>query len=92
MRHALTAVLALAAILALAACVDTPKPFAHEQSDAIARPPKQDRTEATIEIPANMPTQMAERVAAAGPAIQLAQSMTFRPWNIPSVIACCPFE
>ena len=65
MRHALTAVPALAAILALAACVDTPKPFAHEQSDAIARPPKQDRTEATIEIPANMPTQMAERVAAA---------------------------
>src|SRR6185369_6255714 len=25
-------------------------------------------------------------VAAAGPAIQLAQSMTFRPWNIPSVM------
>ena len=34
MRHALTAVPALAAILALAACVDTPKPFAHEQADA----------------------------------------------------------
>jgi len=65
MRHALTAVLMLAAILPLAACVDTPKPFAHEQADAVARPPKQDKTEATIEIPANMPTQMAERVAAA---------------------------
>lgn len=59
------AFLALAAALALAACGDTPRPFAHEQTDAIARPPKQDRTEATIEIPANMPTQMAERVAAA---------------------------
>lgn len=65
MRHALSFLLAVAATLALAACGDTPKPFAHEQADAIARPPKQDKTEATIEIPANMPTQMAERVAAA---------------------------
>lgn len=65
MRHALSILLTLAASLALAACGDTPKPFAHEQTDAIARPPKQDKTEATIEIPANMPTQMAERVAAA---------------------------
>lgn len=65
MRHALSILLALAACSALAACGDTPKPFAHEQADAIARPPKQDKTEATIEIPANMPTQMAERVAAA---------------------------
>lgn len=61
----LAPMLALAVALALAACGDTPRPFAHDQTEAIARPPKQDRTEATIEIPANMPTQMAERVAAA---------------------------
>lgn len=64
MRHVVIFLAALAA-LALAACGDTPRPFAHDQAEAIARPPKQDRTEATIEIPANMPTQMAERVAAA---------------------------
>jgi hypothetical protein len=65
MRHVVILLAALAGALTLAACGDTPRPFAHEQTDAIARPPKQDRTEATIEIPANMPTQMAERVAAA---------------------------
>jgi len=65
MRHVVIVLAALAAALTLAACGDTPRPFAHDQTEAIARPPKQDRTEATIEIPANMPTQMAERVAAA---------------------------
>lgn len=69
MHDVVTALRAVAVVLALAvsvaACGDTPRPFAHDQTEAIARPPKQDRTEATIEIPANMPTQMAERVAAA---------------------------
>jgi hypothetical protein len=61
MRHVVSALL----VLVLAACVDTPKPFQHEAEEAVARPPKQDKTEVTIETPANMPTQLAERVAAA---------------------------
>ena len=61
MRHA---VIVLAA-LALAACVATPRPFEHDSSGDVAFRPKQDKTEVTIATPANMPTAMAERVAAA---------------------------
>ena len=55
----------LSGLLALAACAATPKPFEHDSSGDVAFRPKQDKTEVTIATPANMPTAMAERVAAA---------------------------
>lgn len=59
-------IVALASVLLLGACVPPPKPFEHEQSRELATyRPKQDKVEVTIETPANMPQQMAERVAAA---------------------------
>lgn len=61
MRHAL--IVLLAAILA--ACTNTPKPFEHDSSGDEPFRPKRDKIEVTIETPANMPTEMAERVAAA---------------------------
>ena len=66
MRVHVIATLALAPVLLLGACVSTPRPFEHEQSTELATyQPKQDKVEVTIETPANMPQQMAERVAAA---------------------------
>ncbi len=61
MRHAVIVLLALA----LSACVNTPKPFEHDAASDLAFRPKDDKVEVTIETPANMPTKMAERVAAA---------------------------
>ncbi len=61
MRH----VVILLAALALSACAATPRPFEPDGSSAVAFRPKQDKTEVTISTPANMPTAMAERVAAA---------------------------
>jgi hypothetical protein len=62
MRHV---VIALACLL-LAGCFGTPKPFEHssDSDDQVSRP-KRDAVEVAIATPANMPTQMAERVAAA---------------------------
>lgn len=61
MRH----VVILIAAAVLAACVNTPRPFEHDNSGEPISTPKQDKTEVTIATPANMPTAMAERVAAA---------------------------
>ena len=61
MRHALIVLLTLA----LSACVSTPRPFEHDRGEDLAFRPKQDRIEVTIETTANMPVQMAERLAAA---------------------------
>jgi hypothetical protein len=61
MRH----VVSLLAALALAACASTPRPFEHDSTSDVAFSPKQDKTEVTIATPANMPSAMAERVAAA---------------------------
>ncbi len=65
MRHAVIRLLALVPLVLLAACIDTPKPFEHDQSNDLAFRPKQDKVEVTIETPANMPAQMGERLAAA---------------------------
>ena len=66
MRHVVGALLTSTVLaLGLAACGNTPRPFEHEQTLSRALPPKQEKVEATIETPANMPQQMAERVAAA---------------------------
>ena len=65
MRHAVSRLLALLPLVLLAACIDTPKPFEHDQSNDLAFRPKQDKIEVTIETPANMPTEMAKRLAAA---------------------------
>ncbi|MFI4998773.1 MAG: hypothetical protein ACHQK9_02735 [Reyranellales bacterium] len=61
MRH----VVSLLGVLALAGCVATPRPFEHDGTDDVAYLPKRDKTEIAIATPANMPTTMAERVAAA---------------------------
>ena len=61
MRHVVIVLTALA----LAACANTPRPFEHDSLGDVAFRPKQDKTEVTISTPANMPTAMAERVAAA---------------------------
>lgn len=61
MRHV---VIALACLL-LAGCFSTPKPFEHSSESDVAQRPKRDAVEVSIATPANMPTQMAERVAAA---------------------------
>ncbi|MFI5031165.1 MAG: hypothetical protein ACHQPH_10745 [Reyranellales bacterium] len=62
MRHVLTA---LACLLLLAGCVPTPKPFEHDSVDDEPFRPKQDKAEVAIATPANMPDDMARRVAAA---------------------------
>src|SRR6185437_17106736 len=62
MRHVLTA---LACLLLLAGCVSTPKPFEHDAGNDEPFRPKQDRAEVAIATPANMPDNMARRVAAA---------------------------
>jgi hypothetical protein len=61
MRHV---VIAFACLL-LAGCFSTPKPFEHDSESDVAHRPKRDAVEVAIATPANMPTQMAERVAAA---------------------------
>jgi hypothetical protein len=61
MRHV---VIALACLL-LAGCFSTPKPFEHAPENDIPHRPKRDAVEVSIATPANMPAQMAERVAAA---------------------------
>jgi hypothetical protein len=62
-------VIALAALaLSLAGCMSTPRPFEHDNTDMTPyRPdrPTRDAADVTIELPANMPQQMAERLAAA---------------------------
>ena len=62
MRHV---VIAFACCLILAGCVGTPKPFKHNPGDDDAFDPRRDQVEVSIAAPANMPTRMAERVAAA---------------------------
>jgi uncharacterized lipoprotein YmbA len=61
MRHALAVLLALL----LAACGNTPRPFEHDSSNELLYRAKSEKVEVTIETPANMPQQMAERLAAA---------------------------
>ncbi|SJZ88484.1 hypothetical protein SAMN02745126_02699 [Enhydrobacter aerosaccus] len=53
------------ALLALAGCVPTPKPFAHDGADDQAYRPKDDKVEVSIAPPKNMPPQLGGRVAAA---------------------------
>jgi hypothetical protein len=62
MRPVLTA---LACLLLLAGCVSTPKPFEHDSVDDEPFRPKQDKVEVAVATPANMPDDMARRVAAA---------------------------
>jgi hypothetical protein len=62
MRHVLTA---LACLLLLAGCVATPKPFEHDAGNDEPFRPKQDKVEVAVATPANMPDNMARRVAAA---------------------------
>ena len=57
--------LLLALALALTGCMNTPHPFEHDIADTPLYRPTHDVTDVTIEIPANMPEKMAERVAAA---------------------------
>ena len=55
-------------LLALAGCMSPPRPFEHDITDVpLYRPERgqRDTADVTIEIPANMPQQMAERLAAA---------------------------
>jgi hypothetical protein len=60
MRHVLTA---LACLLLLAGCVATPKPFEHDAGNDEPFRPKQDKVEVAVATPANMPDNMARRVA-----------------------------
>lgn len=62
MRHVVTA---LACLLLLAGCVSTPKPFEHDAGNDEPFRPKQDKVEVAVATPANMPDNMARRVAAA---------------------------
>ncbi|CAN5568649.1 hypothetical protein BH10PSE6_BH10PSE6_15500 [soil metagenome] len=61
MRHV---VIALACLL-LAGCFGTPKPFEHDSGSDAPHRAKRDQIEVSIATPANMSTQMGERVAAA---------------------------
>ena len=64
----LDVVLVLLMAAALTGCMSTPHPFEHDITDVpVYRPERaqRDTADVTIEIPANMPQQMAERLAAA---------------------------
>lgn len=61
MRHVVVALLAAS----LAACTSTPRPFEHDATAEVAHYPSRDKVEVEIGTPANMPNEMAERVAAA---------------------------
>ncbi len=61
MRHALIVL----AALVLAACTNTPRPFEPDAANFRAFRTVPDKTDITIETPANMPTRMADRLAAA---------------------------
>jgi hypothetical protein len=52
-------------LLGLAACAAPPRPFEHDDSRAPVRQLPQDKAELAIAPPKNMPTEMAQRVAAA---------------------------
>jgi hypothetical protein len=66
MRHVVTALTRLLLpLVLLAGCVSTPKPFEHDSGSDEAFRPKQDKVEVAIATPANMPDNMARRVAAA---------------------------
>jgi hypothetical protein len=72
MRHhvvlPLVSALALMLALALPGCTSTPHPFEHDMADVQPYRPDRatrDAADVTIETPANMPQQMAERLAAA---------------------------
>jgi uncharacterized lipoprotein YmbA/predicted small secreted protein len=70
MRHHVILLLASAMVLALtlAGCMNTPRPFEHDIADVQPYRPALatgDAADVTVEIPANMPQQMAERLAAA---------------------------
>ncbi len=65
---ALLVAFAVAAMSVLGGCISPPRPFEHDITDVpVFRPDRQPRdvAEVTIETPANMPQQMAERLAAA---------------------------
>ena len=53
------------AVLALAGCVPTPKPFEHSGANDRAYAPKRDKIDVVIMPPANMPAELGQRVAAA---------------------------
>lgn len=61
MRNVVVALLAAS----LAACASTPRPFEHDSTAEVAHYPSRDKVEVAISTPANMPNEMAERVAAA---------------------------
>jgi len=53
------------ALVALSACVPTPKPFAHDAANDRAYAPKEDKPDVVIAPPTNMPIVLGHRVAAA---------------------------
>jgi hypothetical protein len=61
MRLVVIALLALAA----SACAPPPRPFEHEGVSTLAYRPQRDKAEVAIGTPANMPSELGERVAAA---------------------------
>lgn len=61
MRPVVIALLALA----VSACAAPPKPFEHEGVSTLAYRPHRDKADVAIGTPANMPNELAERVAAA---------------------------
>ena len=65
MRHVVIAGWPAAAVLALAGCGPTPKPFEHDDDDDAVPPAASDKAEVAVAAPANMPPQMGQRVAAA---------------------------
>jgi len=58
------AALALA-VLMLASCGPTPKPFEHEPADDVAFHPKRDKNDVIVTTPANMPGKLADKLATA---------------------------
>jgi hypothetical protein len=61
MRHAVVAAFGLL----LAACAPPPKPFEHDGTNVVSLRAQQEKAEVSISSPANMPANMADRVAAA---------------------------
>lgn len=61
MRH----VVIILALLSLAGCISTPRPFEHDGTDDQAFRPKDDKAEVAIAAPKNMPSELGQRVAAA---------------------------